>query len=184
VNGSYAAADGMQIDTWSDNPGKTTRYTHIDALFDDKVINWRLIETHRPDLIRVALSIRAGRISSVALLRRLGHDSHKNKLYRAFREFGRVVRTVVLLRYLSEPALRDSIAVITNRMESFNGFCQWLSFGSGTLADNDPVHQEKLVKFNELVANCMICSTIPTVPGHLALPPPADEEVPAAAAPT
>lgn len=45
----------------------------------------------------------------------------------------------MLLRYLSEPALRDSIAIITNRMESYNNFCQWLSFGSDVLADNDPV---------------------------------------------
>lgn len=42
-------------------------------------------------------------LSSVTLLRRLGHDSRKNRLYRAFRELGRAVRTLVLLRYLSEP---------------------------------------------------------------------------------
>ena len=141
-------------------PDKTVRYQHIDDLFGrDKVINWALIETHWADLIRVALSIRAGKLSSVALLRRLGHDSRKNKLYRAFRELGRVIRTIVLLRYLSEPALRDSIAIITNRMESYNNFCQWLSFGSDILADNDPVHLEKLVKFNELLANCLIYNT-------------------------
>jgi hypothetical protein len=38
----------------------------------DAVINWRLIETHWSDLTRVVLSIRAGGISSVPLLRRLG----------------------------------------------------------------------------------------------------------------
>lgn len=139
---------------------KTKVYQHIDPLFGpDKVINWTLIETHWPDLMRVALSIRAGKISSVALLRRLGHDSRKNKLYRAFRELGRVMRTIVLLRYLSDPALRDSIAILTNRMESFNNFCQWLSFGSDVLADNHPDHQEILVKFNALLANSLIYST-------------------------
>ena len=153
-----------RIRNWKDlilyRPSKSVRYRHIDALFDpDKSINWSLIETHWPDLLRVVLSIRAGKISSVALLRRLGHDSRKNKLYRAFRELGRVTRTIVLLRYLSDPALRDSIAIITNRMESYNGFCQWLSFGSDVLADNDPEHQEKLVKFNELLANSLIFST-------------------------
>jgi TnpA family transposase len=38
-----------------------------------------LIETHWSDLMRVVLSIRAGKLSSVALLRRLRHDSRKNK---------------------------------------------------------------------------------------------------------
>lgn len=66
----------------------------------------------------------------------------------AFRELGRVIRTIVLLRYLSEPELRDSIAVLTNRMESFNAFCQWLQFGNPTLGDNNPDHLEKLVKFS------------------------------------
>lgn len=153
-----------RVRNWKDlifyRPTRTTTYRHIDALFDeDKHINWRLIETHWTDLMRVALSIREGRVSSVALLRRLGHDSRKNKLYRAFRELGRVVRTIVLLRYLSEPALRDSIAVITNRMESYNSFCQWLMFGSDVLTSDDPVRQEKLIKLNELLANCMIYST-------------------------
>ncbi|WP_420497801.1 Tn3 family transposase [Parafrankia soli] len=51
-------------------------------------------------------------LSSVTLLRRLGHDSRKNRLYRAFRELGRAVRTLVLLRYLSEPELRESITAM------------------------------------------------------------------------
>jgi TnpA family transposase len=55
------------------------------------------------DLMRTVISIREGRVSSVVLPRRLSNDSKKNRLYRAFRELGRVVRTIVLLRYLSEP---------------------------------------------------------------------------------
>jgi TnpA family transposase len=93
----------------------------------------------------------------VTLLRRVGNHSRRNRLYRAFRELGRVVRTIVLLRFLSEPKLRDSIAVVTNRMEAFNGFAKWLQFGNdGVLAANDPEVQEKLVKFNALLANLVI----------------------------
>jgi hypothetical protein len=88
-------------------------------------------------------------------------ESRKNRLYRAFRELGRVVRTQVLLRFLSEPALRETITVITNRVESFHRYANWLGFGAeeGILATNDPVYQEKLVKFNQLIANCAIYST-------------------------
>lgn len=119
-----------RIRNWQDlvfyRPSAEARYRHIDALFaPDAVIDWALIEAHWPDLLRTVLSVREGRISSVTLLRRLGNHSRKNRLYRAFRELGRAVRTIVLLRFLSEPALRDSIAVITNRMEAFNGFAKW-----------------------------------------------------------
>jgi TnpA family transposase len=154
-----------RIRNWHDliffRPGPQARYRHIDSLFGPQAIDWRLLEAHWPDLMRTAISVREGRISSVTLLRRLRHDSRKNRLYRAFRELGRVVRTQVLLRFLSEPALRETITVITNRVESFHRYANWLGFGAeeGILATNDPVYQEKLVKFNQLVANCAIYST-------------------------
>jgi len=65
----------------------------------------------------------------------------------------------VLLRYLSEPELREGITAVTNRVEAFHGFARWLMFGGGVLGDNDPDHHEKIVKFNELLANCAIYST-------------------------
>ncbi|MGH3636541.1 MAG: Tn3 family transposase [Mycobacterium sp.] len=105
--------------------------------------------------------MREGRISSVTLLSRLRHDSRKNRLYQALRELGRVVRTQVLLRFLSEPVLRETIGTITNRVESFHNFATWFGFGAeeGILATNDPTYQEKLIKFNQLVANCCVYST-------------------------
>jgi TnpA family transposase len=78
-------------------PSKTARYKHIDSLFTD-VIDWSLIETHLPDMLRVVLSIRAGRISDSTLLRKLGAYSRKNRLYQAFQDLGRVVRTASLLK--------------------------------------------------------------------------------------
>ena len=57
-----------------------------------------LIETMLPEMLRVALSIGAGRIRPSTILRRLATYSHKNKLDFAFRELGRVVRTALLLR--------------------------------------------------------------------------------------
>jgi TnpA family transposase len=53
----------------------------------------------------VALSIKAGTISSAQLLRRLGSYSRRNRLYQAFRELGRVVRTIILLEFLNDAEL-------------------------------------------------------------------------------
>lgn len=69
--------------------------------------------------------------------------------YTAFREVGRVIRTVQLLRYLSDAPLRRRVTAATNKVEAFNGFSQWIGFGNGgVFADNDPVEQEKTAKFN------------------------------------
>jgi TnpA family transposase len=154
-----------RIRNWKDlifyRPNAHTRYRHIDTLFGAAAaIDWKLIETHWTDLMRTVVSIREGTLNSATLLRRLGNDSRKNRLYRALRELGRAVRTIVLLRYLSEPALRDGIAVMTNRVEASHGFSLWLMFGNeGTLADNDPDRHEVIVKFNELLSNCVVYHT-------------------------
>ncbi|MEV5322724.1 Tn3 family transposase [Nonomuraea sp. NPDC052634] len=133
-------------------------YRHIDQLFGEggrNVIDWKLIDKHWVDLMQVAISISEGRLSSATLMRRLRSNSRKNRIYKAFREVGRSVRTVALLRYLADPALRARITAATNKVESYNGFSKWLGFG-GVLADNDPEEQEKLIKFNTLLANLVV----------------------------
>lgn len=152
-----------RIRNWHDlnfyRPDAATRYDHIDSLFGDNAIDWALIERHWTDLLRTSISIREGRVSSVTLLRRLGNHSHKNRLYRAFRELGRVIRTVTLLRYLSDPGLREQITAVTNKTEAFHGYSEWLMIGGKLIGHNDPEHQERVIKFNELMANCSIYST-------------------------
>lgn len=107
--------------------------------------------------MKVAISVREGAISSSTLLKRLRSGSKKNATYAAFREVGRVIRTVQLLRYLSDPALRRRVTAATNKTEAFNGFSQWIGFGNrGVIADNDPVEQEKAMKFNALLTNAVI----------------------------
>ncbi|MET9660181.1 transposase [Streptomyces sp. NPDC006510] len=140
-------------------PSSTVRYQHIDPLFgapDKDVIDWKLIENHWIDLMRMVLSIREGRLSSAALLRRLGNESRRSRIYQAYRELGRVMRTIVLLRFLSEPELRESIQSMTNKVEAFHKCSNWLRFAGEEMRDNDPDDQEKLIKFNELLANCLI----------------------------
>jgi TnpA family transposase len=149
-----------RIRNWKDltfyRPDKNTTYQHIDSLFSDS-INWKLIETHWQDLFRVVLSISTGKISSSVLLRKLGNYSRKNRLYKAFRELGRVVRTVFLLEYISDAKLRRQIQAATNKVESYNGFSKWFCFGGeGIIANNDPEEQEKIIKYNTLVANAVI----------------------------
>ena len=166
-----------RIRNWKDlpfyRPAADARYAHIDSLFGDpgeNTINWRLIETHWHDLMQVVLSIREGRLSSTLLLRRLGTESRKNNVYKAFRELGRVIRTITLLRFISEPELREEITAATNKVEAYNGFSAWLMFGHDAIERNDPAEQEKIIKFNTLLANCVIFHT---ALGHDRRPPPA-----------
>jgi TnpA family transposase len=153
-----------RIRNWKDltfyRPTKRTEYVHIDALFGEpgrNVIDFDLIESQFRHLMRVAVSVREGAISSTLLLRRLRAGSRKNATYTAFREVGRVIRTVQLLRYLSDAPLRRRVTAATNKVEAFNGFSQWIGFGNGgVIIDNDLVEQEKTAKFNALLTNAVI----------------------------
>jgi TnpA family transposase len=153
-----------RIRNWKDlnfyRPAKQAAYVHIDVLFGESgqnVIDFDLIEAHFKDLMRVAISVREGQLSSSLLLRRLRSGSKRNAHYTAFREVGRVVGTVQLLKYLTDPAMRRRVTAATNKVEAFNGFSEWVRFGnSGVLTDNDPVEQEKALKFNSLLTNAVI----------------------------
>ena len=141
-------------------PAPGNAYPNINALFSD-VIDWRLIETHFPAMLRVAVSIKTGKITPSTILRRLGTYSRKNKLYFAFVELGKVVRTMFLLSYIGDVGLRKVIHAETNKSEQFNGFARWSLFGGGgIIAENIRHEQRKVIKYNHLVANMIILHNV------------------------
>jgi TnpA family transposase len=153
-----------RIRNWRDlhfyRPDKDSQYPHIETLFT-ATVDWGLIETLLPDMLRVAVSVKAGRIRPSTILNRLSTYSRKNKLYFAFRELGRVVRTIFLLTYLSSLELRHLIQAATNKSELFNKYAQWVAFGeSGLVTEGVRDEQRKLIKYNHLVANLLIFHTL------------------------
>ena len=137
-------------------PDKTTTFKHIEETFGEP-INWKLIETHFPDMLRVALSIKTGKITPSAILKRLGTNNKKNKLYYAFRELGRAVRTGFLTKYYHDATLRKTINAATNKSEEFNNFAKWIAFANhGMIRENLKHEQTKVIKYNHLIANLLI----------------------------
>jgi TnpA family transposase len=139
---------------------KTDQFEHIGGLFRGS-IDWDLIGLHLKDMLRVVISIKAGKIAPSTILRRLGTASRKNKLYYAFRELGRVVRTQFLLKYIDDAELRRTINAATNKSEEFNDFVKWLFFGGdGIISENIKHEQRKVIKYNQLVANMVILHNV------------------------
>ncbi len=140
-------------------PTKSIRYRHIDALFGGE-IEWDLIATHARDMIQVVLSIQAGVVMPSMLLRKLGTYNRRSRLYRAFRELGRVERTLFLLRFISSVEVRRTIRAETTKIEAYNDFLDWISFGGPVIKSGDPVEQEKQLKYSSLVANAIMLSNV------------------------
>lgn len=149
-----------RIRKWQDlklyRPAPGTTYEHIDALFAEEAIDWELIRKHLPDMFRMALSIKAGRFTPSTVLRTMSAPS-RNKVAQAYREWGRVQRTIFLLRYIKDPELRATISKETNRSEQFNALLAWVAFGSaGVIRENNRAEQRKAIKYTVLVANALI----------------------------
>jgi TnpA family transposase len=149
--------------TWNDvtfyRVDRSTTYQHIDRLLT-QVVDWDLIERYWQDMMQVVLSIQAGKVLPSMLLQRLGVYSRKNNLYKAFSEVGRVERTVFLLEYISNPAMRQHIRAETTKVESYHTFTDWLAFGGPVLRSGDPVEQEKRIKYRDLVANAVMLHNV------------------------
>ncbi|ABD11683.1 hypothetical protein ThrDRAFT_04355 [Frankia casuarinae] len=85
------------------------------------------------------VSERAGRL----VIKTLAEAGWKNLIRAAISIREGVRSSVTLLRRLG-------------KVEAFHGFADWLMFGGDLIGHNDPDHHEKIVKFNELTANCVI----------------------------
>jgi len=141
-------------------PSRTEPYRHIDELFIE-TIDWELIATHLPDMVRVVRSIKAGRLTPSPMLGKLSTYRQKNKRYHACRAWGRAIRPKCLLEYMSDEELRVTINAAMNNRASFTQCAQWLAFGGArTIRETDRDDQRKLVKYTPLVANCVIFANV------------------------
>jgi TnpA family transposase len=141
-------------------PARHLSFTHIDSWFT-RYVNWALIEEHWQDLMQVVLSIHKGKLLPSWLLQKLNTDSPKNKLYLALRELGRVIRTLFLLEYVSNNQLRREVRAATTKIEAYHGFSKWITFGGdGILKFRDPVENEKIVKYKDLIANAIMLQNV------------------------
>lgn len=154
-----------RIRNWKDltfyKPVKRMRLKNIGSLFKGECIDWRLIEDNWDDLLRTAISIQQGKVSSRLILSRLNSRNKGSTLYKAFNELGKVIRTQFLLEYISDPDMREEINAETNKVESYNNLSDWISFGSRFIAaTNDTVQMEKAIKYNSLIANMVMLQNV------------------------
>ena len=141
--------------------GEGIIFEHIDAIFTNDKIDWSFIEAHYHDMLRVVMSIQTGRIKASTILRKLCGQSRKNKIYQAFRELGRVIRTMFLLNYIGDIELRRTIQAATCKSEEFNNFIDWVAFGrEGSIQDNLRGNQKKTINFGRFVANAVMLHVV------------------------
>jgi len=81
------------------------------------VVNSRLILDHWEDMLRLAGSLKLGRVKAAAVMRTLQRAGSLSGLGRAVAELGRAEKTLYLLAYVQDEAYRRRILVQLNRGE-------------------------------------------------------------------
>jgi TnpA family transposase len=92
-------------------------------------INTNVIKDNFDDVLRLAHSIREGRVSGSLIMGKLGSYARKNKIATALREIGRIEKTIFILDYITNETLRRRIHRGLNKGEAMNGLARALFFG-------------------------------------------------------
>ena len=96
--------------------------------------------------------------SASQLFRRLNSYSKQHSLYQALKEFGKIHKSLFILKYYDDCAFRQSIEAQLNKIESSNKFSKAVSFGqSNEFLQSEKEEQEIAETCRRLIKNAIIC---------------------------
>src|SRR5213080_3054160 len=104
---------------------RTKTYQHIEPLLKG-TINQNLITSTWDDLLRVAGSLKRGWVTASLFISRMQAYPRQNALARALQEYGRLVKTLFILRYLESQDYRRRINAQLNKGESLHALRDFL----------------------------------------------------------
>ena len=104
-----------------------TIYPLLDARLTGRIDLTRLLEGW-DDLARVAGSLKRGYVTASLLISRLQAYPRQGQLTKLLQEYGRLVKTIFVLRYLEDEALRRRVHTQLNKGEKLHDLRQFLFF--------------------------------------------------------
>lgn len=144
---------------------KSTRFWRIDPMSDYGLLNelgrhrisTTLIARHWDDMLRVAGSLKLGKVSAFELMGSLLRSKRPSALARAIANFGRLHKTLHLLNYIDDESYRRQILVQLNRGEGRNGVARALCHGKrGEIRQAYREGQEDQLGILGLVTNVIV----------------------------
>ena len=100
------------------------------AIVPKNRIRRKLIEAHWDDILRFMVTIKLRENSASILFKQLNSYTQDHPLYKALKEFGRIVKTHFLLNYFDNVKLRQRIELQLNRVELSNRFSKAIFYAN------------------------------------------------------
>lgn len=91
-------------------------------------------------------------------MRRLNSYSRQHPIYQALKEYGRIHKTVYILRYLQDVALRQTIQKQLSKIEQSNRFSRAIFFANGGEMIYATREEQQIAEACKgLIKNAIIC---------------------------
>lgn len=107
---------------------KPSDYSKIEPLLRGRV-NVKIIQENYNDILRLAHSIREGKVSGSLIMGKLGSYARQNRLATALREIGKIEKTIFILDYVTNEESRRRIQRGLNKGEAMNALARAIFFG-------------------------------------------------------
>ena len=113
----------------------STIYGDLDSIFAGNA-EMELIKNNKDEILRIASAFKSGHIAAHVIIQKLANRS--DSLSRALRALGRIVKSIYILRYISDEKLRYKVHLQLNRGESRHNLAKSLFFvNRGVFKTND-----------------------------------------------
>ena len=142
-------------------PGKPAQWPALSSMIGGS-INTKIIEQQLGEVLRLAASIQQGTVTASLILRKLGSYPRQNSLALALREIGRIERTLFMLAWLEDPALRRRVTAGLNKGEARNSLARAVFFNRlGEIRDRSFENQRHRASgLNLVVAAITLWNTV------------------------
>jgi TnpA family transposase len=123
-------------------------YKNLEHRMRDK-INIKLILQHWDELKRIIGSLKLGWVSASLYISKLQSYPRKNIMTKVLQEYGKLVRTNFILRYLEDEEFRRRIQAQLNKGEAVNGLRDFLFFA------NEKTIRKKQLEEQMIQSSCL-----------------------------
>ena len=136
---------------------KATHRRRGDVILPSRTINRKLILKHWDDILRFMATIKLRHSSASQLFKRLSSYASDHPLYKALKEFGRLIKTQFILTYYDDLELRQRIEKQLNKVELANRFSKAVFFANNQeIQDGSREEQEIATACNVLIQNAIV----------------------------
>jgi TnpA family transposase len=126
-------------------------------ILPSRIINLKLIKDNWDDILRFMATIKLKNVSASQLFKRLSSYAKNHPLYKALKEFGRIIKSIFILTYFDDVMFRQRIEKQLNKVENSNKFSKAVFFSNNQeFKDGTKEEQELSTACKVLIQNTII----------------------------